>query len=387
MSKLVPTASFFALQEGIIFTGEAMIEGHAVLIQNGKIVDIVVNRKVPVHADKIPCPQRILAPGYIDIQVNGGGNILLNDLPTVDSCRAIAKAHEKYGTTRLLLTCLTDKPGVAAQALAALRQASMHTPNILGLHFEGPHLSLQKRGVHKADYIRTIEAVDLELYQPRDNEILLVTVAPENVKDDIIRKLVQRGVFVSLGHTDADSEQIRNALLAGATGFTHLFNGMGVMSARHPGVAGVALDDKASWCGLIVDKHHVSPEMVRLATRAKETGKIMLVSDAMPPAASAEPKVFALYGEPIHVEEQCCRTSTGCLAGSAITLSDAVKNCIELGIDVEESLRMASLYPAAFLGLDQRFGKILPTYSADIVALDYKFNPQQVWIEGCSDTK
>lgn len=382
MTGSIQTAPLLALCEATIFTGEAMVEGHSILIQGGVIKDIVVSAKVPGSAERISCSQRILVPGFIDVQVNGGNNILLNNSPTPEACLAIARAHAKYGTTRLLLTCLTDEDDLVRKALGAVCAASQTLPNILGIHLEGPHLSVDQRGVHKSDFIRAMTGSDLERYKPQDGCIVLMTVAPENVSPESIRSLVKEGVIVSLGHTGANSDEIHAALNAGATGFTHLYNGMGGMSARSPGVAGIAIDDEQSWCGLIVDNYHVSPEMVRIAVRAKAMGKTILVSDAMSPAASWEPKAFSLYGEEIFVDKKRCVTHDGRLAGSAITLSDAVKNCLEYGLELEEVLRMASTYPAAFLGLDSKLGKILPDYIADIVAMDYQFNPHQVWVEG-----
>ncbi len=364
------SAALTAYCDATIFTGEAVVENHALLVQDGIIVDIVGNRHVSSESKKIACGGQILAPGLIDAQVNGGGNLLLNNSPEVESCLAIAKAHRRYGTTSLLLTCISDTPEVTKSALAAVRQARKIDSSILGIHLEGPHLGLERRGVHSPTAIRALSAEDKVLYRREGDEVMLLTVAPENLSPADIHVL-SHNTIVSLGHTNALAEQIQAALKAGATGFTHLYNGMGGMSARSPGVVGTALDDRDSWCGLIADGHHVAPEMIRLAIRAKPQGKVFLVSDAMAPAATDDPHAFKLYGEAIQFENNRCVSHEGKLAGSAITLLDAVRYCVKVvGIELDEALRMASTYPAEFLGVGGRRGKLLPKYNADMIALN-----------------
>ena len=376
-------ANLTALCDATIFTGEQLEENRALLIKGGKVVDIVTPDKIPVGAHKISCGGHILAPGFIDAQVNGGGNILFNNTPTPDACIAIAKAHRGFGTTRILITCVSDTPEVTANAVSAMRDARKQDASILGIHIEGPHLGNERRGVHKAEFLREMSEKDLQLYHREGDEVMLITVAPENVTPQQIKTLRQQGAIVSLGHTSANAGQIQAALAAGATGFTHLYNGMGKPNADGPVPADSALADKESWCGLIADGFHVSKELILLALRTKPEGKIFLVSDAMPPAASDNPKPFKLYGEAVRVENGRCVNSEGKLAGSSITLADAVKHCVNnIGVDLAEALRMASLYPANFLGIDRQFGKLLPGYAADVVMLDKVLNPVKTWISG-----
>jgi len=360
----VPAAlPLIALCDAVIFTGEAMVEGHALLIQDDKIADIT--RKPPANAQKKSFPDRILAPGFIDAQINGGGNILLNNTPTAEACVAIAAAHRKFGTTHLLPTCITDTPEVTQKAVAAVREARKSNKAILGIHIEGPHLNVDARGVHSAEHIRAISDEDLQLYRREDGEVMLMTVAPENVSPQQIKKLREQGIAVSLGHTKAAPEQIRAALAAGASGFTHLYNGMGGATSH---VVHTALEDRASWCSLIADGHHVSADRVRAALRAKP-GKIFLVSDAMAPAATDKPQPFRLYGETIQIDQGRCANTEGRLAGSMITMLDAVRYCVKtVDIEIEEALRMASAYPAAFLGLDKKLGQLLPGFESDVIA-------------------
>jgi len=369
-----------ALCDATIFTGDTWVEGHALLIKDGKILDIVTNSKIPADAASTHYPGLLLVPGFIDAQVNGGGNIQLNNTPTAEACQAIAKAHGHYGTTRLLLTCITDRPEVTMQALAATRLARQTCPSILGIHLEGPHLGLERRGVHKADYIRPLSAEDLRLYKPESGEIMLITLAPENVSQETIHLLHKQGAIISLGHTNALPEQIHVAIEAGATGFTHLFNGMGKPSEGGATPADTALKEPGSWCSMIMDGFHVPTEMAKLALKAKP-GKIFLVSDAMAPAATDDPQSFGLYDEKIDVANGRCVNHEGKLAGSAITLLDAVRHCVNVvGVPLEETLRMASTYPTEFLGVSDRFGKLLPGYVADVLAFSPELELKSVLI-------
>ncbi len=371
-----------ALADATTFTGEAFVEGHALLIENGKILDIVANGKIPGDAKKISHADKILAPGFIDTQVNGGGNVMLNNTPTAEACLAIAAAHRSFGTTRLLPTCISDTPDITRKCIAAVREARRKDKSILGIHIEGPHLGEAKRGVHKADYLRPLSDNDLSLYRPEDGEIMLITVAPEYVPPEQIKKLRAQGVIISIGHTQATAAETRAALAAGASGFTHLFNGMNKSTEPDSGPVAVALEDRESWCGIIADGHHVSAEMIRLAT-AKKPGHIFLVSDAMPLSASDSPQPFQLYGESIRVENGRLTNSEGKLAGAILTLGEAVSNCInKFGIDPGEALRMASLYPAQFLRLDNKLGKLLPGFEADTVILNVNFQVEPKWQAG-----
>ncbi|NTU76506.1 MAG: N-acetylglucosamine-6-phosphate deacetylase [Alphaproteobacteria bacterium] len=338
---------------------------------------------VPANANEVNCSGLILAPGYIDCQVNGGGGVLFNNEPTIQALQTLVKAHTRRGTTRLLPTCTSDSSKVMERALAASRKARAKNASILGIHFEGPHLSEARRGVHAANFLRDMTAEDLGFYLPQDDEIMLLTVAPERVAPEQIDLLRTQGALISLGHTAGKPHEVREALKAGASCFTHLFNGMGGFDARTPGPSGVALDDRNSWCSLIADGHHLSAEALRLAIRAKLVGKAFFVSDAMPPAACEVPASFSLYGEPISVENGQCVTAEGRLAGSSATLADCVRHSIlKEEIPSEEALRMASTYPAAFLGLGKKFGKLLPDYVADIVAVNQAFEVQKVWVGG-----
>ena len=372
-----------AFSDATVFTGETFVEGCSLLVQNGKVLDIVMDGKTPVDAEKRSFAGKIIAPGFIDCQVNGGGGVLFNETPTAGAVLAIAKAHRKYGTTRILPTCISDSIDVMRKALPAVREAGKTDASVLGIHFEGPHISKEKRGCHIAEMLRPISRDELELYAPLADEVMLITVAPECVSLDNIGAIKAKGVIISLGHSMASSEQTRAALTAGATGFTHLFNAMVNPGTRAPGIAGCALDNQSSWCGIITDGHHVSDEMIRIAYKAKPQGKLFLVSDAMPPSASEGVLSFRFHGEEIKVKDGRCINRNGQLAGSSITISDAVRYCIDkVGIEPMEALRMASAYPAAFLGLDQKLGRLLPGYEADMVVLGTDYRPEGAFVGG-----
>jgi N-acetylglucosamine-6-phosphate deacetylase len=268
------------------------------------------------------------------------------------------------------------------QAIGVSREARKTCPNILGIHLEGPHLGQLRRGVHKADYIRPTDAYDLLLYKPEQSEIMLITLAPEIVDTDTIHVLHERGIKIAIGHTNALPKQIHKAIEAGATGFTHLFNGMGKPSEGGLTPADTALNEPTAWCSIIMDGYHVPIDMAKMAFNRKP-GKIFFVSDAMAPAATETPLLFQLYGETIDVSGGRCVNVEGKLAGSSITILDAVRHCLKnVGLPINESLRMASLYPARFLGIDNRFGKLLPGYVADVVVVSPDMLLHSVMTEG-----
>jgi N-acetylglucosamine-6-phosphate deacetylase len=372
-----------ALTGGRIFTGDRIVEDRAVLIDEGRIVDVVPEGSVPPGARRTPLEGGLLAPGFIDVQVNGGGGVLFNDEPTVEAVRRIAAAHRAFGTTGLLPTLITDLPEKMPRAIAAVAEAiRLGVPGILGIHLEGPFLNVARKGVHEADKIRPATEADLPVLTSLGSGRTVVTLAPELAPPGFIRRLAAAGVLVSAGHTAASHDQIVAALAEGVSGFTHLFNAMTPLSSREPGAVGAALADPRSWCGLIVDGHHVHPASAKVAIAAKARGRMMLVTDAMPPVGADDPS-YRLRGETITVVGGRCATADGTLAGSALDMASAVRNTVRLvGLDLEEALRMASLYPAGFLGMDGERGRIAPGYRADLVLLDDALDVRATWIDG-----
>lgn len=355
-----------------------------VLIENDTIIAITdVEDKRLQNAQQHDLAGRYLLPGFIDCQVNGGGGVLFNDAPNVDTLRRIANAHRRFGTTGLLPTLISDDTAVMRAAIAATDAAITHgVPGILGIHLEGPYLSPERKGVHNPAKFHVPDSSHIDLVCSLQTGRTLLTLAPERVAPDVLRELVARGVIVAAGHTAADYAQTRAALDAGVRGFTHLFNAMTPLGSREPGVVGAALEDKKSWCGLIVDGHHVHAATLRIAIAAKARGKMFLVTDAMPPVGSDDP-VFYLDGEAITCRDGICATAQGTLAGSALDMAMALRNAVEmLGIPLAEAARMASTYPAEFLGLQQSYGRIAAGYRADLVVLNDDLSVHETWIGG-----
>lgn len=331
------------------------------------------------------CTDLTLAPGFIDVQVNGGGGALFNTAPTIESLRTMLKAHAGFGTTAMLPTVITDSVATMQQCADAIAAAvAAGEPGILGVHFEGPHLSVPKRGVHPTEHIRGLSADELALYGRTDLGIKLVTVAPENVTPEQIRQLVALNVIVCLGHSNADGATVEAALAAGATGFTHLYNAMSPLTSREPGMVGVALADRNSWCGIIFDGHHVHPVAAKLALAAKPRGKMLIVTDAMSPVGTNDTEFPFFAGKVTRVGNKLTNDA-GSLAGSVLDMAGAVQYAVtELGTEQGEALRMAALYPAEFLGIADRAGRIAAGYRADLVLLDQKGVVQQCFISGQS---
>lgn len=373
-----------ALVNGRVLTSHGLQSGFAVLVDEGMISGLALPSDPRVRqAERHDLGGNFLLPGFIDCQVNGGGGVLLNDTPTVDGIRAIAKAHRQFGTTGLLPTLISDEVDVIRAAMAAVDAAiSEGVPGILGIHIEGPYLAPERKGVHDPAHFRVPDADEVALVGSLKHGVTLLTLAPDVVPLATIEAFVKQGVIVSAGHTAADYATTCAALGVGVRGFTHLFNAMSPFTSRAPNVVGAALEDADSWCGLIVDGHHVHPASLRVAIAAKRKGKMFLVTDAMPPVGAADPS-FVLNGETITATNGICQTADGVLAGSALDMATALRNSIELlDLTLPEAARMASTYPADFLGLNTSHGRIGAGYRADFTVLDDNNRVRETWING-----
>ncbi len=372
----------FALSGARIFDGTSFHTGKAVVIGGKRIVAMCPENSVDPEFPVVNLAGGLLAPGFIDVQVNGGGGALLNDHPSIAVVRTIANSHRRFGTTGLLPTVITDRPEVTAAAIAAVREARREgIDNVLGIHVEGPFLDPARKGAHDPGLIRSISAADVALLAAADCGEMMLTLAPNKVSPEVIGQLVAAGIHVSLGHSDASHEIVRAALDAGASSFTHLFNAMSQMTGREPGMVGTALADERSYIGIIADGLHVHDLSLRLALKAASANRIMLVTDAMPPAAGG-PDTFRLQGREVMRVGGRLQLADGTLAGSNLTMDEALRHAVNrLSVPLEAALRMASFNPACFLKRDD-LGRIAPGALASLVHLDDGLHVKQTWVEG-----
>ena len=372
-----------------IFDGESLLRDHAVLLSQGKIAELLPEQQLPQGMDMITdLNGDYLLPGFIDLQVNGGGGLLFNAEPEVDTIRAIGEAHRQYGTTGFLPTLITDDFDVMRKAILAVSDAiEQDVPGVLGIHLEGPFLNAQRKGTHDPHKFRVMDETGFQMINSLKQGKTLITLAPELTTAAMISRISRAGIIVCAGHTAANYEQTQQALNAGLHGFTHLYNAMSPMNSREPGVVGAALADERSWFGIIADGIHVHPAALKVAVKAKQRGGALLVTDAMP-TVGAEDKVFELNGEIIRAKNGSLYNAQGSLAGSDLDMITAVRNAAEYAqLDWLEAVRMASLYPAQALGLDHQLGYIKPGYQANFVAVNGQYQVTQTWINGHSSAR
>ncbi|HEU4589697.1 MAG TPA: N-acetylglucosamine-6-phosphate deacetylase [Steroidobacteraceae bacterium] len=371
-----------AFRNGRILTSAGIESDRTLLVRDARIEAVLGAREVVGADQDIDLGGGLLVPGFIDCQVNGGGGELFNDDPSVETIAAIGQAHRRFGTTGFLPTLISDDLDVVARGIGAVRAAiARGVPGVLGIHVEGPFLNAARRGVHDASKLRELDAAAVKLLTQPHGGVTMVTLAPERTTPAYIRQLADAGVIVSAGHTNATFEELQPALRAGLRGFTHLFNAMSPLGSREPGAVGAALADDSSWCGLIVDGHHVHPEVMKLALRAKRHDRFMLVSDAMP-SVGADVKSFVLNGRPIRVVDRKLVDEEGRLAGADLDMASAVRNAMSmLDLPLVEALRMASANPADFLALRDA-GRIAPGQRANLAWLDEQLRVRETWIDG-----
>jgi N-acetylglucosamine-6-phosphate deacetylase len=373
-----------ALVNGRLLAGQTIVSGQTLLLSGARIEALVDPQDSRCReAVIVDLEGQLLLPGFIDVQVNGGGGVLFNDDPSSDSIRAIGAAHRRFGTTGFLPTLISDDLDTIGRAIAAVQSAlDAGIPGVLGIHLEGPFLNRARRGVHDSKHLRFLDAGLVTLLSRLRGGRTILTLAPEMTTPQMIAELAAGGILVSAGHSEASYAETMAAIAHGLRGFTHLFNGMARLEPRAPGIVGAALYDESTWCGIIVDGHHVDPVMLKLAMRCKRHDRFMLVTDAMPVVGSSA-STFALQGRTIRVVDGICRDENGTLAGTALDMAAAVRNAVSLlSVDIVEAARMASEYPAEFLGLRHELGRIAPGYRANLVLMDAELQVRQTWIEG-----
>lgn len=371
-----------ALTGARIFDGTRFIEDSALVIDDTTVHGVVAQSQLPEGCLETHLNGGVLTPGFIDLQINGGGGVLFNNDPSEATLKTMTDALASYGVTRLMPTLITDTAELTRQAVAAARAAEQSNPGVLGIHVEGPFFSTLKNGVHRRDRIRTLTDADWSWLDSMSQIPAILTLAPEQVDNDDIRRIAALGIRVCAGHTNATYDEVLRAHDAGQSGFTHLFNAMRPMTGREPGVVGAAFALSDTWAGLITDGIHVHPGSIRIALQNKGYEKIFLVSDAMATVGSRQ-KSFELYGERIEEQDGRLVNQEGRLAGSAITLLDGIHYCIRtLGLPVEQVLAMATRVPAEYMNLAHRLGKLQPGRAADVCHLDDNYEIQAVWRNG-----
>jgi N-acetylglucosamine-6-phosphate deacetylase len=381
-SPVAPKASL-AIETSRLFDGERLVGSRRVEIADGRILSVLKAGRSLETGTVVRLPEAlILAPGFIDVQVNGGGDALLNDDPSLETIRRIAAAHRRFGTTGLLPTLITDHPS-KLQALAEVADEAMQVPGVLGFHLEGPHLNLARKGIHPPQFIRPMTEADRNLLT-RFGKLgrSQVTLAPELCAGEVIQSLVRAGLRVSAGHTEAKAGELIGAVERGLSGVTHLFNAMSQMTAREPGVVGVAMADERLFAGIIPDGICVSPMNLKTAYRAIGRDRLMIVTDAMPTSAGTRSS-FLLQGRRITLKDGRLSDEHGTLAGAHLIMNEAIANSMAMmDAPIEDALMMASLTPARFLGLEGERGRIASGWRADLVVLDDRINVHGTWIAG-----
>jgi N-acetylglucosamine-6-phosphate deacetylase len=359
-----------------LFDGFVMRDDAALVVEGDEIRALVPFAERP-QGETIDLGGGVLAPGFVDWQVNGGGGYLFNDAPTPETISAIVAAHRRFGTTALAPTVITDAPEVLESALEAARQ---EIPGSLGAHVEGPFIDIRRNGAHPREHIRAMGVADADALIAARARV--VTVAPVSVSLELMRKLSAAGVVVSLGHSDATADEARACFDAGVRAVTHLFNAMSPLASRAPGVVGAALNDERIFAGFIADGLHVHELAGRLAYRLKGASRLALISDAMPPAAGG-PDDYVLGGRRVRRRGLSLTLDDGTLAGAVITLHDALRFAVQAwGAPVEDALRMATSTPARLLRVEDRHGVLAPGARADLVWLGDTLELRGVWFGG-----
>jgi N-acetylglucosamine-6-phosphate deacetylase len=366
-----------------VFDGEVFLNDTAVIIDADKIIELAPISQLDNSIKKIDLKGGVIAPGFIDLQVNGGGGAFFTNDTSVKAIQTMVQGHRPTGTTSMMPTLISDTKEVHQAGVQAIYDAvEQGNPGVLGVHIEGPFFSMEKRGAHHERYIREMDENDEAWLEKISGFKTIITLAPEHTKPGQIKALSDAGIVVCAGHTNAHYEEVVRGIDEGLLGFTHLYNAMRPQSGRDPGTVGAALESDNTWCGIIVDNHHVHVGSIRVALAAKPKGKLYLVSDSMSTVGS-DVKSFTIYGETISEQDGALVNAEGRLAGSAIGMIDAVRiNTLDVGVELGESLRMASLYPAEFMQLDNKLGRIQAGYRADLTHFNDDFVVENTWVAG-----
>ncbi|MCK6262190.1 N-acetylglucosamine-6-phosphate deacetylase [Vibrio sp. ZSDE26] len=372
----------YALTNCKIFTGSDVLVNHAVVINEGIIDSVCPLSELPAGIETKDLQGSNLSPGFIDLQLNGCGGVMLNDEVTAETMQTMHLANLKSGCTSFLPTLITSSDEDMKSAISAAREYHNKYQNqSLGLHLEGPYLNVLKKGIHSVDHIRPSDDAMIDLICENADLVTKVTLAPEQNSPEHIERLRKAGVVVAIGHTNATYAEARQGFESGITFATHLFNAMTPMVGREPGVVGAIYDTPEVYAGIIADGFHVDYANIRIAHKIKGE-KLVLVTDATAPAG-AEMDYFIFVGKKVYYRDGKCVDENGTLGGSALTMIEAVQNTVEhVGIALDEALRMATLYPAAAIGVDNQLGRIKKGMVANLAVFDRDFNVQATVVNG-----
>ena len=372
----------YALTNCKIYTGSDVLVDHAVIINNDVIDSVCPVSELPQGIETRDLNGANVSPGFIDLQLNGCGGVMLNDEITAETMQIMHQANLKSGCTSFLPTLITSSDEDMRQAVAAARDYHAQYKNqSLGLHLEGPYLNVMKKGIHSVDYIRPSDDSMIDFMCENADVIAKVTLAPEHNDAAHIERLKQAGIVVSIGHTNATYAEARRGFDAGITFATHLFNAMTPMVGREPGVVGAIYDTPDVYAGIIADGFHVDYANIRIAHKIKGE-KLVLVTDATAPAG-ADMDYFIFVGKKVYYRDGKCVDENGTLGGSALTMIEAVQNTVEhVGIALDEALRMATLYPAKAMGLEEQLGRVKKGMVANLAVFDRDFNVQATVVNG-----
>lgn len=375
----------YAIVNGKIFDGERFQSGKAVIVEGDRILNIVEEANLQEryeNIEKIDAEKGYITPGFIDLQLNGCGGVLLNDSITESTLEVMHKTNLKYGCTSFTPTLITTSDENIQSAINLVKNLeNMEERGVLGLHIEGPFISLEKKGIHNPKFIRKMDEKTLHTLTSTGGELIkIITVAPENISGEYISKLAGSGIKVALGHTNATYSQVEEKKIFGITMATHLYNGMSSFSHREPGAAGAVLNMNIS-AGIIADGFHCDYAAIEIAHRLMGE-RLFLVTDAVAPAGT-DMEYFYFEGNKVYHKDGKCFGEDGTLGGSALTMIEGVQNLVNhANIRLEEAIKMATIYPAKAIGVDNRYGKLQPGYFADIVIMNEKLHLTKVIAKG-----
>lgn len=363
--------TMYALTHCTLYTGSQELDGHALVIEADRILDVIPEAQLGSDLQRIDGQGWAAAPGFIDLQLNGCGGVMFNDAIAAETLQTMHRTNLKSGTTSFLPTLITAPDGDMEAAMVVVADYRRTYPHsVLGLHLEGPYLNPKRRGIHNGAYVRQPDdAMVARILNAGTDGVKILTLAPERVPPETIRRLSGAGILVSAGHTQASFEDALAGFDAGVGMVTHLFNAMSPWQGRQPGMVGAAFSRPQVYAGIIADGHHVHYGSISLAHKIKGD-KLLLVTDATPPAGT-DMDSFMIGGQTVFYRDGKCLSAEGTLGGSALTMIDAVRNCVQyVDLPLAEALRMASLYPAQAIGVDHQLGRLSRGFVANVTVFD-----------------